>query len=295
MPQLEHVLASQDMVGECPYWNINEQALYWVDILGNRFHRYHPTTGKWDTYTVDKTMSIGAIAPGKSGDIVMATSNGFARYNLTTKEISFIIHPKAHLRHMRFNDGSVDAQGRFWAGTMSMLPEKWELLEGKLYRLDPDESVHAMDTDYALINGIGWSPDNTAMYVVDSARKLVYRFDFDLLSGKISNRRTFLDTTDEMGVPDGLAVDQAGNLWIAFWDGWNITCFDREGTRLSRINLPVQCPASCTFGGADLDELYITSAWDELNEEQRVNQPLAGDIFRMKMDVPGLAQHLFLG
>jgi sugar lactone lactonase YvrE len=192
MPDLEHVLASQDMVGECPYWNSNEQALYWVDILGNRFHRYHPTTGTWDTYTVDKTISIGAIAPCTSGAIVMATGNGFARYDLTTQESFFILHPEAHLRYMRFNDGSVDIQGRFW-------------------------------------------------------------------------------------------------------DGWNITCYDREGTKLSRINLPVQCPTSCAFGGEALDELYITSAREELNEEQRANQPLAGAIFRMKMGVTGLAQHLFLG
>src|SRR5260370_22869048 len=140
MLHLDHVIASQDMVGECPFWHVGEEALYWVDILGNKFHRYHPASGTWDTYTVNVTMSIGAIAPCKSGGILMATGKGFARYDLTTREISFLTHPEAQNVQMRFNDGSVDSQGRFWAGTMSTLPDEWEQLQGKLYRLDPDES-----------------------------------------------------------------------------------------------------------------------------------------------------------
>lgn len=293
MPDLEHVLASQDVVGEGPVWSVDEQALYWVDILGCRFHRFHPASGEHDTYTLDVT--IGALALRATGGLVMATGKGFATFDLATRTVTFLAHPEASTPHMRFNDGNVDCRGRFWAGTMSTIPEKWHSLQGNLYRLNPDRSVQVMDTGYALINGIGWSPDNASMYVVDSVHKLVYLYDFDPDSGAIAHRRTFLDTSDEMGVPDGLAVDQEGALWVAFWDGWKIVRYDPSGKRLSQIDLPVQCPSSCAFGGKNLDELYITSAWEELNEQQRANQPLAGDLFHMKTGVVGIPRPRFLG
>jgi len=293
MPDLEHVLASQDVVGEGPVWSVDEQALYWVDILGCRFHRYHPASGKHDIYTVDVT--VGALALRASGGLVMATGKGFATYDLATRTITFLAHPEASTPHMRFNDGNVDCRGGFWAGTMSTLPENWDLLQGKLYRLGPDRSVHVMDTGYALINGLGWSPDNASMYVVDSVRKVIYQYNFDPDSGAIAHRRTFFDTSDEMGVPDGLTVDQEGALWVAFWDGWKIVRYGPFGKRLLQIDLPFQCPTSCAFGGSNLDELYITSAWEELNEQQRASQPLAGDLFHMKTGIVGIPRPRFLG
>jgi len=293
LSDLEHILTSQDMVGESPVWSVNEQALYWVDILGCRFHRYHPASGTWDTYTT--TVSIGAIALRASGGLVMATGQGFATYDLTTRRFAFLANPLAALPDMRFNDGNVDCQGRFWAGTVSNLPERQGLLLGTLYRLEPNGSMHVMDTGYALINGIGWSPDTTHMYIVDSMRKGIYCYDFDAASGAIAHRQMFLDTSAEMGVPDGLTVDQEGALWVAFWDGWKIVNYDPSGRRVAHIDLPVQCPSSCAFGGRYVDELYITSAWEELNESQRTSQPFAGDLFRLKMERRGLPQPLFLG
>lgn len=292
-PGLEHVLASQDMVGEGPAWSAAEQALYWVDIMGCRFHRYHPASGAYDTYTLGVT--VGALALRAAGGLVMATGKGFATYDLPARSISFLAQPSFDTSHMRFNDGNVDCRGRFWAATMSMIAERWNLLEGNLYRLDPDGAVHQMDTGFALANGIGWSPDNTRMYVVDSVQKVVYLYDFDPVTGAIAQRRPFLDTSPEMGVPDGLAVDGEGALWIAYWDGWKIVRYDREGRRVAQIDLPVQCPSSCAFGGRHLDELYITSAWEELSEEQRAAQPLAGDLFRIRPGIKGLPRPLFLG
>lgn len=293
MSSLEHVLASQDMVGESPVWSTDEQALYWVDVLGCRFHRYHPASGKYDTYTISET--IGAIALRVSGGLIMATGKGFAIYDLNSRAITFLANPIADMPSMRFNDGNVDCQGRFWAGTMSLLAEDWHLLQGKLHRLDPDGSLHVMDTGYALINGIAWSPDSASMYVVDSVSKEIYHYDFDPDSGAIAHRRTFLQTSQERGVPDGLTVDKEGYLWVTFWDGWKIVRYDPSGKRISQIELTVQCPTSCDFGGRNLDELYITTAWEELNEQQRASQPLAGDLFRIKIDIGGQPRPLFLG
>lgn len=292
MVQIEPVLPSQDIVGECPVWSVAEDALYWVDILGRRFHRYHPASGEHEIYTVD--VSIGAIALRAAGGLIMATGKGFATYNLTSRTMRVLATPFEEASHMRFNDGSVDCRGRFWAGTVSTLAQ-WDRLQGKLYRFDPDGLMQIMDTGFALVNGIAWSPDNTRMYVVDSVRKCIFFYDFDPAVGMITNRRVFLDTSLEVGIPDGLTVDVEGMLWVAFWDGWKVVRYDASGKRSSQIDLPVQCPTSCAFGGRSLEQLYITSAWEELNKEQRASQPFAGDLFRIQPATMGLPRPLFLG
>jgi sugar lactone lactonase YvrE len=291
MTGLEHVLASQDMVGESPIWSVAEQALYWVDILGCRFHRYHPQSGTRDTYSIDA--SVGALGLRASGGPVLATGRGLALYDLSTRTIDWLSQALFDPGKMRFNDGKVDSRGRFWAGTMGLEAADRQLLQGNLYRLDPDASVHLMDTGYTLINGIGWSPDDTRMYVVDSEQRAIYLYDFDAEMGAIAQRRLFLDTSREPGVPDGLTVDVEGAIWVAYWNGWRIVRYDASGKRLAQIDLPVQCPTSCTFGGHNLEELYITSAWEELNEEQRKSQPLAGDLFRIRPGVKGMQSPLF--
>lgn len=293
MPNLTHLLSSRDRVGEGPLWSMEEQALYWVDILGCRFHRYCPSSGAWDIYTVDAY--VGSLGLRASGGLVLATGKGFALYDMSTRTISWLAQPEFDAARMRFNDGKVDCRGRFWAGTMSLRDADFSLRQGSLYRLDPDCTAHRMDTGYALINGLAWSPDNTRMYVVDSVFQSIDLYDFDADTGAIARRRPFLDTSQEPGVPDGLTVDAEGALWVAYWDGWKIVRYDAAGNRLSQIDLPVQCPTSCAFGGPDLNECYITSAWEELDEGQQVAQPLAGDLFTIRPGVTGLPSSLFHG
>ncbi len=291
--ELERALACQDMVGEGPLWSAGEQALYWVDILGCRFHRYHLPSGAWDTFRLDT--SVGALGLRPSGGLVLATGRGFALYDLPSRSVEWLALPAFNPARMRGNDGKVDRQGRFWAGTMGLESSERALLQGKLYRLDPDRSVYEMDSGFALINGLGWSPDDTRMYAVDSEQRVVYQYDFDASTGSIANRRVLLDTVQEPGVPDGLTVDAEGGIWVAYWDGWKIARYNANGKKLAQLDLPVQCPTSCAFGGPNLDELYITSAWEELSAEQRASQPLAGDLFRARPGIRGEPCQLFKG
>jgi sugar lactone lactonase YvrE len=133
------------------------------------------------------------------------------------------------------------------------------------------------------------------MYYTDTPKKVIYAYDFDPASGAIENRRNFVYTPDEPGAPDGLAVDSEGFVWSARWDGWKITRYDPAGRVEREIRLPVQRPTSCAFGGAGLDELYITSASTGLSEQEKAAQPLAGDIFRLRTEVKGLPEPKFLG
>ena len=289
---LEHVLAVQNKLGEGPLWNAEEQALYWVDIESHCFYRYTPKTGKYERFDVG--VMVGVLASRAAGGLVMATKKGFAFWEAQTG-LRFIADPEAHKPHNRFNDGAVDSMGRFWAGTMCFPDDTCEQPEGSLYRLDPDLSLQMMETGIGISNGIGWSPDNRLMYFTDTPLHMIYVYNFDAASGAIENRRPFIHTPDAKGVPDGLAVDSEGFIWSARWGGGKITRYDPEGRVEREIRLPVQYPTSCAFGGPSLDELYITSAWTALSEEKRIQQPFAGDLFRMRPGVKGLKEPKFAG
>jgi sugar lactone lactonase YvrE len=287
MNELEHVLAVQNELGEGPVWNHEEQSLYWVDINRGHFHRLHPATGAHDVFDVG--LPVGTLAFRASGGLVLATRDGFAFWDPETQALRFIADPEPGKPDARFNDGAVDRQGRFWAGTISKEPTS------SLYRLDPDGSVHRMESGVTVSNGIGWSPDDRTMYFTDSPLRVIYAYDFDPATGAIENRRPFIHTPERAGVPDGLTVDSEGFIWSARWGGWKVTRYDPAGKAEREIQLSVQYPTSCTFGGPQLDELYITSAWAALSEAERADQPWAGDLFRLQAGVRGFEEPRFLG
>ena len=292
MSIVEHILATHNIVGEGPVWNVQEQALYWVDIQGHTIHRLQPETKEHQVFNVG--VAVGVLACRQTGGLVLATKNGFALWDMQTQVLDIIANPEAGQPLKRFNDGAVDCKGRFWAATMNEEEEK-QKPEGVLYRLDPDHSVHIMDTGFIIPNGIGWSPDNTRMYMTDSIRQSIYVYDFDQITGSIDARRTFVYTPDEQGVPDGLTVDSEGYIWSARWGGSKVIRYDPDGNVERVIAVPALQPSSCVFGGKSLDELYITSASKGLSDEQRKAYPLSGDLFRLKTDIQGLEKFSFAG
>jgi sugar lactone lactonase YvrE len=288
MNEIEHVLAIKNRLGEGPIWHPQEQVLYWVDIDGHCFLRFDPAEGTHERFEVG--LPVGAVAFRANGGIIMATQKGFAFWDETTRAASaqFIVDPEAHKPQTRFNDGKVDCHGRFWAGTLG------DRYNNALYRFDPDGSIHIMEDGIGMSNGIGWSPDNQTMYFTDTLRYTIYAYDYDAVAGTIANRRVFVHD-DSAGLPDGLTVDSEGFIWSAWWGGWRITRYDPEGKLERQVAMPVECPTSCTFGGANLDELYITSACAALGQAGKHKQPLAGDLFRLRTAVTGLPAFQFAG
>lgn len=169
--------------------------------------------------------------------------------------------------------------------------------ENSLFRLGADGSIRRMESGIIVSNGLGWSPDNRTFYYTDSEARVIFAYDFDPLSGDIANRRVFADIPNAIdeGIPDGLAVDVDGCIWSARWGGWKVVRYDPQGRILEEIAMPVEFPTSCAFGGPDLEDLYITSAWIEVKPEDRVHQPLAGDIFRLKAGVRGFPEPYYGG
>jgi sugar lactone lactonase YvrE len=285
--KVEHVLEVHNSLGEGPLWDSREQALYWVDIGENLILRFYPGTGDHETFQVDYTVSVLGLR--SKGGFVLGTNDGIGTWDPESEKIEILSNPIKDEPESRFNDGAVDRQGRFWAGTYAKKKPT------TLFRLDPDHSIHVMETGITVCNGIGWSPDNRTMYFTDTRRRLINAYDFDPTTGAIDNCRSFVHTPDSEDVPDGLTVDSEGFVWSARFGGWNIARYDPEGNVEREIQLPVKYPTSCTFGGQEFNDLYITTCRSYVDKEDLKNQPLAGDLFRLPTKFRGQVNPEYLG
>lgn len=282
---------SRSLLGEGPTWSPRDSALYWVDILTPSVHRYDTQSG------VDTEVKVGSMVsvaiPKSTGGLLVATPGGLMTLDMDTKSLSFFCHPESDRPSNRYNDGKCDRMGRLWIGTLDM---GTAANRGNLFRVDSDGSWKKMDSGFTVANGLGWSPDNKVMYFADTPRRTIYAYDFDLLSGNISNRRPFITLDANDGTPDGLTIDEDGCLWVAIWDAWRVTRYSPQGQEMTSIKMPVPRPTSCCFGGANLDTLYVTSASVRLNEEALASAPLSGSLFSIRIPgVRGLPETTFAG
>ncbi|MGV3503426.1 MAG: SMP-30/gluconolactonase/LRE family protein [Adhaeribacter sp.] len=278
------------LLAEGPAWDAAGERLYWVDILAGEVLRFSIADQQLTSFQVGQL--VGAIALTAGGKLIAALQHGFALIDWERRDIQMLSDPEAHLPDNRFNDGKCDPAGRFWAGTMELNGQKGA---GNLYLLHPDLSVSHKLSGLSVSNGLAWSPDQSTFYFIDTPTGQVAAFDYDRQSGAIENKRVVVSIPPEMGKPDGMTIDAEGMLWIALWDGWGVGRWDpQSGALLNRISLPVARVTSCTFGGKELQQLYITTAKTGLPAEGLEQQPLAGCVFVVKnLGVKGLPAVLF--
>jgi sugar lactone lactonase YvrE len=284
------VVDAGNKLGEVPVWDEREQALYWVDIEGKLLQRYAPATGEVKRWATPERIACFALR--EKGGLIVAFASGLAFYDPDSGAIDWIAKPEAHIATNRFNEGKCDRKGRFWAGTMD---DGLKEHSGALYRVDPDLSVHKMLDGIGVSNSTAWSLANDAFYFADTLDGAIFRFDYDHETGALSNRRQIVDLKGSGIGPDGSTIDTQGYLWNAQWDGWRLARYAPDG-RLDRIvELPVQKPTSCMFGGKDLRTLYVTSAvWDRTPEDLK-KQPQAGGLFALDVGVGGVPEPRFAG
>jgi sugar lactone lactonase YvrE len=282
------VLDVKASLGESPLWSVAEQVLYWVDINAPALNRFDPATG--ENVAMPMPESIGCVALRQPHGFVVALRAGvwLARHDgtLETKLADAPYDPASH----RFNDGRCDRQGRFWAGTMSDVRRD---PVGTLYRLDPDLSCTPLRNAIIIPNSLAWSPDGRTMYFADTNRHTIWAWDYDPASGAATGERVFADTG--AGRPDGSCVDADGCLWNAEYGAARIVRYTPGGKVDRTIELPVANPTCCCFGGAQLDELFITSARQWLSATDLARQPLAGSVFALRPGVHGLPESRFRG
>jgi D-xylonolactonase len=278
------------ILGEGPLWVAKENAVYWVDIVSKRVHRYGVADDARRTWAFETVVT--SLAERRQGGLVGTVRDGFAFIDLEAGTFEPIAMPEADMPENRFNDGKVDENGRYWAGSMD---DGEKLATGSLYRLDGDLVLHKMDTNYSITNGPTFSVDGKTLYHTDTAKRTIFAFDFNE-DGAISNKRVFVKlVAEEEGYPDGMTVDSENCIWLAHFAGSRITRYSPEGEVMQVITMPVPNITSCIFAGPAFDTLYITTARHLLNEEDTRKYPLSGSLFSCKPGVTGLPTPLFAG
>ena len=259
----------------------------WVNITGEILNFYNPAIN--NNKEMFTGQMIGTVVPALSGNVVVALKNGIYMLDIKTGSKKLIIDPEEDIPDNRFNDGKCDPSGRFWAGTMSMVGKKEA---GALYRLDPDSTIHKMIDNVTTSNGIVWSDGK--MYYIDTPTRKVMSYNYDNNSGEITNPQVAVEVPPELGAPDGMTIDEEGNLWIALWGGSAVGCWNPlTGELIRKIAVPAKNVTSCAFGDEDLGTLYITTARQGTSEDELKKFPNAGGVFKTRPGVKGIKACFF--
>lgn len=273
----EHVASVGAALGEGPVWDAVRGELTFVDILAGRLHRLGPGDHVETVHELGGTLA--AALPTTEGDRLLVTHTGFVRLAADSTRTP-VLDVLDDAEQVRFNDAKCDPAGRCLAGTMSLVEAP---AAGTLFRVGPGPTAIALVTEVTLSNGLDWSPDGATFYFVDTLRGSIGAWAYDVDTGTLSDRRVALDVSPES--PDGMCVDDAGALWVAFWDGGVVRRYAPDGRCLATVTLPVPKVTSCAFGGRDGDVLYITTATG-LRPGQ-AGAALAGDLFAVRPGVTG--------
>lgn len=291
---IESAFGDAMLVGEGPLWHAGEQTLYWVDIDGFAVHRLHIESGEHHKFPMASEPS--ALARSEQGGLVVALRAGFMHLNTGDGTLTAIAPAPFDTATTRFNDGKVDAAGRFWVGTIY---EPRDRQAAEMFVLERGEIRKAWSGGMMNSNGLGFSPDSRTMYHADTAAHRVSRYAYDLATGTQSDQRILKQfDTDKAsanygGRPDGAAVDSEGNYWVAMFEGGRILKLSPEGGELDEIRLPVRCPTMVAFGGGDLKTLYITSA-SKRPAEELARLPLSGHVLKVRVGVAGRVEPAYI-
>lgn len=277
------------LLGECPRWDAETRRLLWVDLEAGELHIFDPA--RRHDRAIPLGTRVGAVAPARGGGVLVALAGRIALVDLADESVHTLVEIP-HGEDMRLNDGACDPAGRFWVGSLAL-----DFARGvaSLYRYSGEEGLDRVVSDVTLSNGIGWTPDGKGMYYIDSLAYRVDLFDFDVATGAISGRRPFVSIERGAGIPDGLAVDDEGGVWVALWGGGAVRRYDPGGTLDRVLAVPAEHVTACCFGGDDGRSLYVTTASVELTAEERSRQPLAGCVFVSDVGVSGPPAQPFAG
>jgi sugar lactone lactonase YvrE len=271
-------------LGEGPLWW--QGAVWFTDIKQNRIHRFDPATGVGKAW--EAPAEPGFLAPMTDGTFIAGLKTGLHRFVPESGAFTLMKAVEPHSPGNRLNDGAVDAAGRLWFGSMD---DEEVAQRGALYCFARGKLTLA-DPGYLITNGPTFSPDGTRLYHTDTLKKEIYVFDVGA-DGTLSNKRRFAAIADGAGYPDGPVADSEGCIWSGMFAGWGIRRYAPDGTLLQTVEMPVANVTKVAFGGADLRDVYVTTAWKGLDAAARKAQPLAGGLFHFRSPVPGLPQHAY--
>jgi sugar lactone lactonase YvrE len=277
----EVAVRAEAELGEGPTWDPATGRLIWLDILSMRVQTYDPATGRRTLRTTEQ--HVGAVKPRAGGGLVLNLRDGVG---LLDPDDGFRWLHHEPVAGRRANDAAVAPDGSLWAGTMRYDEAPGG---GTLTRLTGDGAAETVLSDVTVSNGTGWSPDGRLMYYTDTPTRRVDVFDYD--GERVHGRRTLVEIEQGAGFPDGLTVDADGCVWVALWDGGAVRRYTPDGVLDRVVSLPAPRTTACAFGGADLTDLYVTTARVGLSSPH----PLAGSLLVIPGAGQGLPQPAFQG
>lgn len=289
-PDIREVANFGDLCGESPVWDAHTATLYWTDCTGLKFHRYHPATGRAET--MQTGVEINGFRRNRPGGFVVTNNSGLWLWDGVSQGMTSIA-TNIGSRSCRLNDCVADQRGRLLACSWFYDPASAYPL-GQLIRCDARGALDVLDEGFHLANGLAFSPDGSLLYVADSAARLIYRYDYDQQGGTVRDRRTLIQVPADEGLPDGLRVDTQGFLWSAQWYGSCVVRYDPDGIPERRLPIPAKQTSCVTFGGPDLQTLYVTTA--KQSEPMPImppgydaeHGPFGGPLYELNAGVEGL-------
>ncbi|KAF2476735.1 SGL-domain-containing protein [Lindgomyces ingoldianus] len=294
-------------LGEGPFWEDKTNMLRFIDVEKMEYHRVDLNAGPSSYKLVRKMdVSIGCTADieGNDREFIFGGKYGYGLANKETGEYRWLKKvwneweiAEGKPNYMRGNDGAVDSQGRFWVGFMNDPLVKEPVDEGCVFRLDPDLSLHRPLENITIPNGTTWNALDNTMYFADSPFRTIYKFDYDPVSGSVTNRRSYFTMPEdnrygENAVPDGHCLDEEGYMWTALHGGAAVLRISPEGEIVAEIEVPTQQPTCPCFCGEDL---VITSAGGTSGPGGEGVDEFAGSVFKINVGVKGLKRFKFKG
>lgn len=285
MPDVEVVGSYRAKWGEGPIWW--EGFLYYVDIEAHKIIRFDPKSGTEVEFPVGQR--VGTVVPREDGGLVWAGDNGFYFLNEFSSEMEFICDPEPEKENNRFNDGKCSPDGRFFAGTISLVKKEGD---ASLYCLDAEKKLTTAFSGVTNSNGIVWSLDHKTVYYIDTPKRAVTAFDYNEETGALTNEREAFSTAAIDASPDGMTIDEEGNLWIAFCHGACVVNYDpATGEQLQKIDIPALETTACAFGGHYFEDLYVTTGIHKTEKEED-----AGRLFVIKnLGIKGVRANAYKG
>lgn len=287
---LLHSIPLKNTLGEGIIWHGASESVWWTDIHGRFLYQLFWPSLQLNTYPLPERISCFALLnphdPMRSDySMLVAFESGFALYQPASQDIFWLVKPETHLSGNRMNDGRIDRQGRFWAGTMK---EHDQGQHGTLYRLD-QQGCHAVIADLQIPNSLCWNKNSSKMYHADSPTGVIYSYGFDAVQGSVSQPEFFVKVP-RGAEPDGAVIDADDHLLCALWGGAAIARYSSSGQQTELHLLPVSQPTCLAFGGPDLDLLFVTTAQQGLTEQQLKEQPNAGSLLIYQSPYQGLPE-----
>ena len=297
MVSIEPVSNASTTLGENPLWDVEEQRIYWVDAVGKKIFRA-AADGR-DLESWDAPAEIGSMCLREQGGAVVALDTGLHFFDFKTGRFEKFADPEGAQPALRLNDCKVDRRGRMIVGSYDResydpaRPGVAVKSRGSFFRLDPDLSVHTIDTGIACGNGPCWSPDDKSFYFADTMCGQIWVADWNAEKGTLSNKRKFQTYGPADGMPDGATVDAEGFYWCAFFGPGEIRRYAPDGTFDRAIKLPVLKTASLIFGGPELDTIYVATMDDHMPPH---DGPMGGRLFAVRgLGIKGIAEPRFGG